>query len=63
MIIKVISYNRNRDITVNKLYPVLMKKEDEIKIVDDFGGLSIYDLNDFQVYKKMLARTLRIWVL
>ncbi|EIP8168711.1 hypothetical protein LT208_002654, partial [Enterococcus faecalis] len=51
MIVKVISNKENRDITLNKLYPVLIKKENEIRIVDDFGGLSIYGLTDFQVYK------------
>lgn len=55
MIVKVISYNGNRDITVNKLYPVLMKKENEIRIVDDFGGLSIYELKSFQVYKENIG--------
>ncbi|EHE8517319.1 hypothetical protein JMM32_002637, partial [Enterococcus faecalis] len=52
MIVKVISNKENRDITLNKLYPVLIKKENEIRIVDDFGGLSIYELTDFQVYKE-----------
>ncbi|EGO8209103.1 hypothetical protein E5K24_002746, partial [Enterococcus faecalis] len=52
MIVKVISNKENRDITLNKLYPVLIKKENEIRIVDDFGGLSIYGLTDFQVYKE-----------
>ncbi|MBC1629882.1 hypothetical protein HB946_04140 [Listeria welshimeri] len=52
MIVKVISNKENRDITINKLYPVLIKKEDEIRIVDDFGGLSIYELKDFQIYKE-----------
>ncbi|MBC1614553.1 hypothetical protein HB937_14640, partial [Listeria welshimeri] len=51
MIVKVISNKENMDITINKLYPVLIKKEDEIRIVDDFGGLSIYELKDFQIYK------------
>jgi len=55
MIVKVISNKANRDITVNKLYPVLIKKEDEIRIVDDFGGLSIYELKDFQVYKENIS--------
>lgn len=52
IIVKVISNKENRDITTNKLYPVLVKKEDEIRIVDDFGGLSIYELKNFQVYKE-----------
>ncbi|MBO0445258.1 hypothetical protein JZO78_02760 [Enterococcus ureilyticus] len=52
MIVKAISNKENRDIIINKLYPVLIKKEDEIRIVDDFGGLSIYELKDFQVYKE-----------
>ncbi|EKF1959823.1 hypothetical protein OYM88_002313 [Listeria monocytogenes] len=51
MIVKVITNKANRDITVNKLYPVIIKKDDEIRIVDDFGGLSIYELKDFQVFK------------
>lgn len=55
MIVKVISNKENRDITLNKLYPVLIKKEDEIRIVDDFGGLSIYELTDFQVYKENIS--------
>jgi hypothetical protein len=55
MIVKVISNKENRDITVNKLYPVLIKKEDEIRIVDDFGGLSIYELKDFQVYNENIS--------
>lgn len=52
MIVKVISNKESRDITINKLYPVLIKKEDEIRIVDDFGGLSVYELKDFKVYTK-----------
>ncbi|MHC5249444.1 hypothetical protein [Enterococcus sp. LJL90] len=59
MIVKVISNKANRDITVNKLYPVLIKKEDEIRIVDDFGGLSIYELKDFQIYKENTSSYLR----
>lgn len=55
MIVKVISNKANRDITINKLYPVLIKKENEIRIVDDFGGLSIYELKDFQVYKENIS--------
>ncbi|MGG5370198.1 hypothetical protein [Enterococcus sp. AZ196] len=55
MIVKVISNKENRDITLNKLYPVLIKKEDEIRIVDDFGGLSIYELADFQIYKENIS--------
>ncbi|MCD2253843.1 hypothetical protein [Listeria marthii] len=55
MIVKVISNKANRDITVNKLYPVIIKKDDEIRIVDDFGGLSIYELKDFQVYKENIS--------
>lgn len=55
MIVKVISNKANRDITVSKLYPVLIKKEDEIRIVDDFGGLSIYELKDFQIYKENIS--------
>lgn len=55
MIVKVISNKENRDITLNKLYPVLIKKEDEIRIVNDFGGLSIYELTDFQVYKENIS--------
>ncbi|EAG0757327.1 hypothetical protein A7X98_08675 [Listeria monocytogenes] len=51
MIVKVITNKANRDITINKLYPVIIKKDDEIRIVDDFGGLSIYELKDFQVFK------------
>lgn len=49
MIVKVSSNKEHRDITINKLYPVLIKKEDEIRIVDDFGGLSIYEIKNFQV--------------
>ncbi|QSD77844.1 hypothetical protein F1B90_000340, partial [Listeria monocytogenes] len=52
MIVKVITNKANRDITINKLYPVIIKKDDEIRIVDDFGGLSIYELKDFQVFKE-----------
>ncbi|WP_311194041.1 hypothetical protein [Listeria swaminathanii] len=55
MVIKVISNKANRDITINKLYPVIIKKDDEIRIVDDFGGLSIYELKDFQVYKENIS--------
>ncbi|MDT0017343.1 hypothetical protein QJV03_09135 [Listeria swaminathanii] len=55
MIVKVISNKANRDITINKLYPVIIKKDDEIRIVDDFGGLSIYELKDFQVYKENIS--------
>ena len=52
MIVKVISNQKNRDVTINKLYPVPIKKETEIRIVDNFGGLSIYDLKDFQIYRE-----------
>ncbi|EAC5221182.1 hypothetical protein CAX48_03570 [Listeria monocytogenes] len=55
MIVKVITNKTNRDITVNKLYPVIIKKDDEIRIVDDFGGLSIYELKDFQVFKENIS--------
>ncbi|ECB9711533.1 hypothetical protein FL878_10945 [Listeria monocytogenes] len=55
MIVKVITNKANRDITVNKLYPVIIKKDDEIRIVDDFGGLSIYELKDFQVFKENIS--------
>ncbi|EAE0010462.1 hypothetical protein A7N88_02585 [Listeria monocytogenes] len=55
MIVKVITNKANRDITINKLYPVIIKKDDEIRIVDDFGGLSIYELKDFQVFKENIS--------
>ncbi|MBC2125762.1 hypothetical protein [Listeria innocua] len=55
MIVKVITNKANRDITVNKLYPVIIKKDDEIRIVDDLGGLSIYELKDFQVFKENIS--------
>ncbi|EAE3693016.1 hypothetical protein E3Z44_04545 [Listeria monocytogenes] len=55
MIVKVITNKANRDITINKLYPVIIKKDDEIRIVDDFGGLSIYELKDFQVFKENIG--------
>ncbi|EKG2418227.1 hypothetical protein ACOUWG_002103 [Listeria monocytogenes] len=55
MILKVITNKANRDITINKLYPVIIKKDDEIRIVDDFGGLSIYELKDFQVFKENIS--------
>ncbi|WP_221769851.1 hypothetical protein [Listeria cossartiae] len=55
MIVKVISNKANRDVTINKLYPVIMKKDDEIRIVDDFWGLSVYELKDFQVYKESIS--------
>ncbi|EAF0351398.1 hypothetical protein BW289_09280 [Listeria monocytogenes] len=55
MIVKVITNKANRDITINKLYPVIIKKNDEIRIVDDFGGLSIYELKDFQVFKENIS--------
>lgn len=52
MIVKAISNKENRDIIVNKLYPIIFKKDDEIRIVDDFGGLSIYNIQDFKIYKE-----------
>lgn len=55
MIVKAISNKGNRDITINKLYPVIIKKDNEIRIVDDFGGLSIYELQDFQVYRENIS--------
>lgn len=52
MIVRASSNKGHRDITVNKLYPVILKENDEIRIVDDFGGLSIYELRDFEIYKE-----------
>ncbi|UAC47348.1 hypothetical protein K6959_11585 [Bacillus aquiflavi] len=60
MIVKTISNNFKRDITINKLYPVVFgdigknNKIEEIRIVDDFGGLSVYDSVDFEIYKDNL---------
>lgn len=55
MIVKAISNKEDRDITISKLYPVLIKKENEIRIVDDFGGLSIYELKDFQIFTENVS--------
>lgn len=55
MIVKAISNKKNRDITINKFYPVIIKKDDDIRIVDDFSGLSIYEIQDFQVYKSNIS--------
>ncbi|MCQ9209569.1 hypothetical protein [Granulicatella seriolae] len=52
MLVKAISNKKRRDITINKIYPVIIKEDNDIRIIDDFGGLSIYELDDFQVYKK-----------
>ncbi|MCB5954268.1 hypothetical protein [Enterococcus sp. CWB-B31] len=55
MIVKAVSNKDKRDITINKLYPVVLKENEVIRIVDDFGGLSIYKLQDFKVYKENIS--------
>lgn len=58
MIIKCINNSRNRDISIDKLYPVFSgeyivvnnnKNFKSFRIIDDFGGVSIYEESDFEI--------------
>lgn len=57
MIVKAVKNRKRRDIKIDKIYAVLsMEKqadsgEYQIRIVDDFGGLSVYDMQDFEIFK------------
>jgi len=53
MIVKAVKNRKRRDIKIDKIYAVLSMEmqadsgEYQIRIVDDFGGLSVYDMQDF----------------
>lgn len=53
MIVKAQKNKWHRDITIGKIYPVIFKNNSEskeIRIVDDFGSLSVYEIQDFELY-------------
>ncbi|WP_088816096.1 MULTISPECIES: hypothetical protein [Listeria] len=58
MIVKAISNKYHRDISVGKLYPIISKssdKEQNIRIIDDTGLLTIYKFIDFEIYKTNIS--------
>lgn len=52
MIVKAQRNKKHRDICIGKVYPVIFKsdsKNNEIRIVDDFGSLSVYEIENFKL--------------
>lgn len=57
MIVKAQRNRKHRDICIGKVYPVIFKndsKNNEIRIVDDFGSLSVYEIENFELYKNKI---------
>lgn len=57
MIVKAQRNKKHRDICIGKVYPVIFKsdsKNNEIRIVDDFGSLSVYEIENFKLYKNKI---------
>lgn len=57
MIVKAQRNKKHRDICIGKVYPVIFKndsKNNEIRIVDDFGSLSVYEIENFELYKNKI---------
>lgn len=57
MIVKAQRNKKHRDICIGKFYPVIFKsdsKNNEIRIVDDFGSLSVYEIENFKLYKNKI---------